>query len=157
MKNSVAQAAAMAAGCDYKNGTLPDCAPLASTFVPEQQPCPPKYGRDEALSRGTLFPGLDLPFMNIANTSNPYSGTPLGELMALAFAVKELNLYLDTHKNDTEAFSLLKEVIALYKDGYARYVECYGPLKIVDLEKSAEYNWLCDPWPWEFRERMGKN
>ena len=147
----------MAADCSYKNGTLPDCAPLVSTFVPEQLQGSPKYGNDEALTRGTLFPGLDLPFMNIANTSNPYSGTPLGELMAIAFAIKELNLYLDTHKNDTEAFAMLKELIALYKDGYARYIEKCGPLKILDLENSAEYNWLCDPWPWDYCERTGKN
>ena len=156
MKIDVEQAA-LSAGYNYKNGTLPSCAPLASTFVPEQQTEPPKYGVDEALTRGTLFPGLDLPFMNIANTSNPYNGTPLGELMALKFAIKELNLYLDTHTCDNDAFDMLKELIELYNEGYKKYVKEYGPVKIDDLVNSEKYDWLDDPWPWEFCERMGKD
>jgi len=157
LKNEIEQAAVMSVGCNYKSGTLPSCAPLVSTFVPEQQTEPPKYAVDEALTRGTLFPGLDLPFMNIANSSNPYSGTPLGELMALWFAIKELNLYLDTHKDDTDAFEMMKEMIALYDEGYAKYVKKYGPVKLTDLKHSAKYNWLCEPWPWEFCERMGND
>ncbi len=35
--------------------------------------------------------------------------------MALDFAVKELNLYLDTHKDDREAFEMFKNYLALAK------------------------------------------
>ena len=49
-----------------------------------------------ALARGTLFPGLDLPFMNLVNKPADLS-TPLCELMAMDFVIRELNLYLDTH------------------------------------------------------------
>ena len=93
--------------CNYKSGMLPQCAPLASGHVPPQHEAKPCYGAHEALTRGTLFPGLDLPFMNKVNKSHPYAGTPLGELMALDFVVKELNLYLDTHKNDRQAFEMM--------------------------------------------------
>lgn len=143
-------------GCNYKNGTLRSCAPLATSYVPAQQTNPPKYGSAEALSRGTLFPGLDLPFMNIANKSNPYAGTPLGDLMSLDFVVKELNLYLDTHPNDKEVFEMMKECIALLEEGRKKYVKMYGPLRLSDLQYSDHYNWLHDPWPWDYRsERKG--
>lgn len=51
--------------CGCKEGTLPDCAPLAMAYVPMQRSVKPVYSTAEALSRGTLFPGLDLPFMNM--------------------------------------------------------------------------------------------
>ncbi len=143
----------MPGDCGYKCGKLPECAPLATSWVPMQQENPPVYGTNEALTRGTLFPGLDLPFKNMVNQSNPYAGTPLGELMALKFVIKELQLYLDTHPNDQEAFKALKDTIALEREGSRRYVKLYGPLTIQDVEVSDCYNWLCDPWPWEYAER----
>ena len=53
----------------YKYGSLPENAPLAMAYVPMQKSVSPSYDTCEALSRGTLFPGLDLPFMNIVNKS----------------------------------------------------------------------------------------
>ena len=144
------------AKCGYRSGELQECSPLAAAFVPFQQENPPTYESNDALIRGTLFPGLDLPFMNIVNKSNPYAGTPLGEIMALDFAVTELNLYLDTHADDTEAFEMLQTYIALSKKGRAEYVKRYGPLKIKDLEYASCYTWIDGPWPWEFNERTGK-
>ena len=156
MKENVMQAAEMVQNCDYKCAPLPDCAPLAAAYVPIQQKNPPKYAGNEALTRGTLFPGLDLPFKNIANTTNPYAGTPLGEIMALSFVIKELNLYLDTHKNDTEAFKMLQETIELYEEGLKRYAKQYGPISLKDLKYSDNYDWCRDPWPWEYKESMGR-
>ena len=147
--------AANANTCDYKNGTLPRCAALAAAYTPLQQENAPKYGSNEALTRGTLFPGLDLPFMNIANKNNPYAGTPLGEIMAIDFVIKELTLYLDTHKNDKEAFKMLQEMLELSKKGREQFAKKYGPIQISDLTLSDKYNWLDNPWPWDFDERTG--
>lgn len=143
-------------GCDYKSGSLPKCAPLGAAYVPKQKNVLPQYGSEEALTRGTLFPGLDLPFMNIANKSNPYAGTPAGELMALDFVIRELNLYLDTHQEDTEAFKMLKSTIALYNEGKEKYIKLYGPITIFDTADLDQYTWLHDPWPWEPSERTVK-
>lgn len=146
----------MEGDCGYKRGVLPMCAPLATSWVPPQGENPPMYAPDEALNRGTLFPGLDLPFKNMVNKTNPYAGTPLGELMALWFMIKELQLYLDTHPDDKEAFKALKDAIALEREGHKRYVKLYGPINFTDVEMSDRYNWLQGPWPWEYCERMGK-
>lgn len=141
--------------CSYKTGPLPSCAPLAVSFVPVQQGIDPMYARDDALTRGTLFPGLDLPFMNMVNESNPYAGTPLGELMALNFMIKELQLYLDTHADDDEAFCLLKETLSLEKEARRRFSERFGPVEFGDLADMDSYMWLKSPWPWEYAERTG--
>ena len=45
---------------DYRLGTLPGTmAPLAMAYTPMQKSVDPAYESNEALSRGTLFPGLD--------------------------------------------------------------------------------------------------
>ena len=68
--------------CNFKQGSLPECAPLALAQTPMQQSNEPAYDRRMALARGTLFPGLDLPFMNMVNKPGDLS-TPLCELMAM--------------------------------------------------------------------------
>ena len=133
--------------CGYKCGPLPDCAPLAVGLVPVQQDDRPRYEADKALARGTLFPGLDLPLRNIAN--NDTADVPTEELMAIQFAAHDLSLYLDTHKNDREALSAYKDLLALYKEGTERYVKRFGPLMKSDLANAESYTWLDGPWPWE--------
>ena len=136
-------------GCTAKEGALRHCAPLAMSYVPPQQNAEDAYDPNMALARGTLFPGLDLPFMNVVNKGK-LTGTPLGELMALDFVIKELNLYLDTHKEDQEALALYRNYIKLAKDGRKRYEEVYGPLQVDDAGETGGWNWLNSPWPWEY-------
>ena len=92
---------------DFMFGSLPSRAPLASAYVPMQESVEPNYPPQTAIARGTLFPGLDLPFRGMVN--RPLPATPLGELMAIDFVADELSLYLDTHRNDREAFEIEME------------------------------------------------
>ena len=130
------------------------CAPLANPYVPFQGQNPDRYTAGRALMKGTLFPGLDLPFMNMVNKPGDLS-TPLCELMAMDFVIRELNLYLDTHPDDREAFDTLQKCIRLSAEGRKRYVEQYGPVSLRDLESSDVYDWLNAPWPWQ-QEGEGK-
>ena len=141
------------AECGAKCGPLPDCAPLAVTIVPEQLSAKPKYESDKALTRGTLFPGLDLPLGNIVNSDTP--DVPLSELMALEFAAHDLSLYLDTHPGDQEAFDTYKDLLALSEEGKQRYIRMYGPVCKTDLKKATRYTWLNGPWPWEYVGKAG--
>lgn len=138
--------------CDQGKGSQPACAPLAVPFVPMQQSAEPAYSAGKALVRGTLFPGLDLPFMGMVNNTE-LADTPLGELMALDFVIKELQLYLDTHADDTEAFDTLQQYIKLFETGRAAYVRKYGPITIYDTVLSKTYDWINDPWPWDYAKR----
>lgn len=135
--------------CSYKSGSLPQCAPLAAAYVPMQESAEPVYNNSEALAKGTLFPGLNLPFMNMVN-SGDMAGTPLGELMSLDFVAHELHLYLDTHQDDSEAFEMYKNVLKLAWTAREKYVKLYGPLTCADMLKSNSFTWLKNPWPWEY-------
>ena len=140
--------------CDHRSGALPSCAPLARAYVPMQQSSAPQYDASDALKRGTLFPGLDLPFMNIVNDKAP--DTPMAELMAIDFVTDELELYLDTHADDREAFALYQSILALRKEARERYVERYGVITQCDQLGRESYTWLRDPWPWEFQNRRAR-
>ena len=139
---------------EYFFGSLPSRAALASAYVPMQESTEPNYPPQTAIARGTLFPGLDLPFRGMVN--RPLSATPLGELMAIDFVADELSLYLDTHSGDQEAFEMYQSVLALSKEAHRRYVEVCGPIRKNDILGMKSYAWLNDPWPWELK-RAGED
>ena len=99
-------------------------------------------------TRGTLFPGLDLPFHRELKTRFPAVNTHLSELMALDFAIDELGLYLTTHRDDQEALALYWNYIRLGQEGRKRYEEMHGPLFQTDITEGS-FKWLDDPWPWD--------
>ena len=135
--------------CEVGQGTLPGCAALAFPYIPMQSNNPTRYSRTEALQTGTLFPGLDLPIKAAIQARTKLPNTALVELMALDFAVTELNLYLDTHPQDQEALGLYVSYIKLAKEGREKYTAKYGPLDSAELVLEDGYTWLNDPWPWE--------
>ena len=122
-------------------------APLANPYVPFQLENPPQYEAKKALTRGTLFPGLDLPFLGMVNKEN-LPATTLAELQALDFAIVELALYLDTHREDMEALELYQKYQELYDRCREVYEKKYGPLNHISA-RDGDYTWLDDPWPWE--------
>lgn len=72
---------------------------------------------------------------------------------AYDFAIYELELYLDTHKNDTKAImrrdAFIKERGALVKE----YESKYGPLVVTARDvRSNTWSWVDNPWPWEYKE-----
>lgn len=129
-------------------GRLPAIAPLANPYVPFQLENPEKYESRKALVRGTLFPGLDLPFMGMVN-KNEKPVTPLTELQTMAFVIQELALYLDTHRDDQEAIELYCAYQKMYNEAAAQYEKMCGPLNHMSGCCDA-YRWLDDPWPWEY-------
>ena len=129
-------------------GRLPAMAPLANPYVPFQLEDPPKYEPRKALVRGTLFPGLDLPFMGMVN-KNELPVTPLTELQTMGFVLQELALYLDTHRDDKEALDLYRTFQKMYAKGREEYEKMCGPLNHMSPTE-GEYRWLDDPWPWEY-------
>lgn len=143
------------ASCPDSNGTLPSCAGLAVPYVPFQQNNPQKYAQTEALSNGTLFPGLNLPF-HLAVEGSTLPATPLAELQALEFVVLELSIYLDTHKDDAEAFQMFQQFSAMEKAAKAAYESKYGPITKEGVAAGDSYKWLCDPWPWNYAQNEVK-
>ncbi len=130
-------------------GHLPEKAYLANPYVPFQHENPPKYEARKGMVRGTLFPGLDLPFRGMVNEREK-AVTPMTELQALNFAVQELALYLDTHRDDREAFALYQDYQRAYEHCLKEYKHKHGPMNHTRAAEGQCYEWLNDPWPWEY-------
>ncbi len=130
-------------------GRLPAKAPLANPYVPFQKENPGQYEPRMGLVRGTIYPGLDLPFMGMVNRcAQPV--TPKTELQTLGFVVQELALYLDTHPDDTDALAQYRKYQKMYHDGMMNYSEDCRPLSHAQPVTDKTYTWLRDPWPWEY-------
>ena len=140
---------------NYREGRLPAMAPLANPYVPFQLEVPVRYEPRKAMVRGTLYPGLDLPFMGMVNQNN-LPVTPLSEVQVLAFAVQELALYLDTHPEDTEALELYRQYQQLYQIVSQAYEREKRPLNHAAPGQGDTYAWLDDPWPWEYAANKGE-
>lgn len=130
------------------DGFLPSRAPLASPYVPFQMNDAAKYEAQAGIVRGTLFPGLDLPFMDMVNKKELPS-TPSAQLQTLAFAIQELALYLDTHQDDEEALGLYRAYQKIYNEKSEEYAKENGPLNH-HMACDGPYRWLKGPWPWEY-------
>ena len=117
--------------------------------MPFQQENPPKYEARKGLVRGTMFPGLDLPFKGMVN-QRELNITPLTELQALNFAIQDLALYLDTHRDDCEALELYRAYQKMYEKCREEYKRKHGPLNHGITSDNQCYDWLDDPWPWEY-------
>ena len=140
---------------NYREGRLPAMAPLANPYVPFQLEGPVRYEPRKAMVRGTLYPGLDLPFMGMVNQNN-LPVTPLSEVQDLAFAGQELALYLDTHPEDTEALELYRQYQQLYQKVSQAYEREKRPLNHAAPGQGDTYAWLDDPWPWEYAANKGE-
>ena len=141
--------------CADHEGTLPPCAGLSVPYVPFQKYKPDTYQQDEALSNGTLFPGLNLPFY-LKENGEKVPDTPMAELQALQFVVLELGTYLDTHPEDQEAFAMFKQYTAMEKAAKTLYEKEHGPLTRTASASDSTYTWLKGPWPWCYPENEVK-
>ena len=140
--------------CPDNYGTMPSCAGLAVPYVPFQQTGSKQYSQNDALSNGTLFPGLNLPFhLKVEGSTLP--ATPLVELQALEFVVLELGTYLDTHPDDTEAFELFKQYSAMEQSA-TMSERTFGPITKTSAAAGSSYRWLQDPWPWNYGQNEVK-
>ena len=75
--------------------------------------------------------------------------TLLKKLQSYNFAATDMLLYLDTHPDDTKAFSIYKELVAEARSLMDEYRKKYGPLTAFDAALSDKFNWIDSPWPWE--------
>lgn len=141
-----------ASKCTKDRGLLPSCAPLANPYVPYQMNDPEPYPPARGLIRGTMFSGLDLPFMGMVNEKEKPKNL-LHQLQSLSFAATELGEYLDTHADDAEALSLFSAYRDLYGELMAEYENKHGPLTQLQSGMDGKYNWPANPWPWDYPEK----
>lgn len=74
----------------------------------------------------------------------------LEEIQAVDFVLVELNLYLDTHPNDTNAIQQFNQQAYESKKLKKRFEKQFGPLMHYGRSYSGyPWNWDDTPWPWQ--------
>ncbi|MGD8188609.1 spore coat protein CotJB [Brevibacillus ginsengisoli] len=74
----------------------------------------------------------------------------LEELQALDFVLVELNLYLDTHKGDTNAVNQYNQYVQKRWMLAQEFESFYGPLMNFGHSYSSfPWQWVDTPWPWQ--------
>lgn len=105
----------------------------------------------EGFLRGNMFRYLYEPYKNFSYSKlNPKTEKErkLYEIMALSFAINDLNLYLDLHPENKEVFDLFKTYVKEKKVLCDNYTKVYGPLEINETI-GQKFNWIDSPWPWD--------
>lgn len=108
---------------------------------------------NEGFLRGNMQEGTYVPYKNmtyIRPTINNEREALLYRLQEAAFAAHELNLYLDTHPNDSEALRMFMEYNNQEKQFNDEYERKYGPINLDDNTglNMTPWSWIKEPWPW---------
>lgn len=102
------------------------------------------------LIRGNMFPNEYKPYKNITpnkiSTNNEQDALLL-KIYEIDFAIKDLNLYLDLHKEDQYMYEIFQNYCINLEKYKKTYEKMYGPL-CIDSYLSDTYEWTNNPWPW---------
>ena len=71
------------------------------------------------------------------------------KIQKYSFAIKELNLYLDTHPDCRRALTLFNKYNGLLKSAEEEFARRFGPITPVQTNDSQHWSWIDEPWPWE--------
>lgn len=86
--------------------------------------------------------------MNIDNRSR---SDLLDKINAVSFVVNELNLYLNTHPDDSDALEMFADFSRRRLLLLEEFAKRFGPLTVDfaggNCDKS--WNWIHFPWPWQ--------
>lgn len=130
-------------GCDKDNGSTYARSRKNRTvgmINVEMQEIDQIFESESALRAGTLFPELHKP-MNGYCPCDENCGTCK---QAAAFAAWEMRLYLNTHPGDKEALALFRKLCKEADE------ENYATTFLTDECCTNGWNWVKNPWPWEY-------
>lgn len=108
---------------------------------------------DEGFLKGNLERGTYQPYKNMTyikpNITNEREAM-LYKLQQMAFAAHDINLYLDTHPNDTSIINLYNRYNTESKRLTNEYERKYGPIDLSNDEELGitTWSWINEPWPW---------
>lgn len=72
----------------------------------------------------------------------------LKKISTRQFAAHDIQLYLDTHPDDSEAIEKMNSFKEQVKPLVEQYENQFGPLKKGE-EDANNWRWIKGPWPWE--------
>lgn len=74
----------------------------------------------------------------------------LKEITALDFVMIDLQLYLNTHPMDQAALERYNAIVPQLDTLKKNYESCYGMLCVGNSFSPYPWQWISEPWPWEY-------
>lgn len=74
----------------------------------------------------------------------------LKEIAALKLVCIDLHLYLNTHPMDREALAKYNTLVMQTSSLKQNYERMYGMLSADSAASPYPWQWICEPWPWEY-------
>jgi spore coat protein JB len=111
------------------------------------------YSYEEGFNKGNLFKDLYSKYKNHVyklNVSNDKDKLLL-DIQTHTFALKDLNLYLDTHPEDQSILEEFNKIKNKLDDLKNKYENKYGPLCLNSVNSNKDFTWINNPWPWDIR------
>lgn len=93
-----------------------------------------------------------MPRQNVRQSDQPSNGSCgsceelLRAVSEAAFFAQDLQLYLDTHPDDTRAVEMYVEACRQYKACKAAFEDCFYPLTPCSAGREGEWNWPEGVW-----------
>ena len=75
----------------------------------------------------------------------------MNQIMMQDFVAAELNLYLDTHPQDTDTLRMHRETVDYARALKDEYESRFGPITHMGVQSETHWSWKDDPWPWDAR------
>jgi spore coat protein JB len=72
------------------------------------------------------------------------------QIRGIQFSMYDLRLYLDTHPTDATAIALFNKYKMKNDTLVAEFERLYGPFNTNYDTSDNMWQWIKDPWPWEF-------
>lgn len=83
--------------------------------------------------------------------------TLLKKIKIVDFAIFDIHLYLDTHPNDADALGLYDKYVKQRDVLIAEYTSKYGPLSMKNVTNATRWQWVSNPWPWDYYQEADRN
>lgn len=81
----------------------------------------------------------------------------LKQLTAVGFSLYDLHLYLNTHPMDKNALEKYNAFLMQNNMLKQNYEKNYGPLTAGDSINASPWQWIGEPWPWEYEANFSMN
>ncbi len=113
------------------------------------------YKSLEGFNKGNMFSDIYSKYKNNnykLKVNNPKDDL-LYKIQMYSFALKDFNLYLDVHPEDTKILREFRDTNMMYTEAKNEYESKYGPLCVTSASSTSKWEWLDEPWPWD---KVGK-
>ena len=109
------------------------------------------YTVEEGFNKGNMFDNLYSKYKNHVYKLKTIDQKDnlLYKVQMYTFALKDLNLYLDTHPTDQNILVEYQKIKRQLEEAKKEYERNYGVICSSDVTSNDKWTWINNPWPWD--------